>query len=157
LPTAESGAPFEFRAAEGDVLLVYFGYTSCPDVCPTTMADIARARKALGERGDRVELAMVTIDPDRDTDEVIQGYVEGFVGDGVGLRTGDPAQLQAAADLFGVFFEVTTADDGDVEVLHTGSLFGVDDEGRLVASWPFGTPASDLTSDLELLLGEAAA
>ncbi len=156
LPDVNHGdAAFSFRADPGNVLLVYFGYTACPDVCPTTMADIVAARSQLGDEADRVQVAMTTIDPERDTADVIGAYVTGFVPGAAALRTDDPARLQAAADLFGVFYDVSTAEDGSVEVLHSGSLFGVDDRGTLVASWPFGTPASDLANDLRLLLNGA--
>ncbi len=150
-----AATPFEFRADDGNVLLVYFGYTSCPDVCPTTMSDISASQAQLGDDGDRVQLAMATIDPERDTPEVLSAYVNGFVDGGVALRTEDEVQLQEAADLFGVFYEVGTSDEGVVEVLHTGTLFGVDDSGTLVASWAFGTPQSDLLNDLEILLKDA--
>lgn len=157
LPAVAPGVedtPFPFVADPGHILLLYFGYTSCPDVCPTTLADISAARVRLGEDGDRVQLAMATIDPERDTPEVLSAYVGGFVPGGVALRTEDDAQLQEAADLFGVFYEVAEDETGTIEVLHTGTLFGVDDQGTLVASWPFGTPSSDLTSDLAILLAE---
>ncbi len=150
-----ASTPFRFVADEGDILLMYFGYTSCPDVCPTTLADVAAARAAMGDDGERVELAMATIDPERDTAEVLSTYVNGFVPGAVALRTDDDAQLQAAADLFGVFYEVSTTSDGTIEVLHTGTLFGVDASGTLLASWPFGTTPADLTNDLELLLKDA--
>ncbi len=152
---AGASEPFSFIADDGDLLLVYFGYTSCPDVCPTTLADVAAARTKLGDDGERIELAMATIDPERDTPDVLSAYVGGFVPGSVALRTENDADLQAAADQFGVFYEVSTDDDGVIEVLHTGTLFGVDDSGTLVASWPFGTTTSDLTSDLEILLKEA--
>ena len=148
-----AGAPMALRADADGLLLVYFGYTSCPDVCPTTLSDV---RTALGDIGDdrasHVDLAMITVDPERDTDEVMAGYVDAFVTGGRALRTTDDVELRAAADDFGVVYEVTTNDQGEVEVVHSGSLFGVDDAGRLLVTWPFGTPAADLAGDLELLL-----
>lgn len=149
-----SASSFHFQADPGEILVVYFGYTHCPDVCPTTMADVVAARQRLGEDGDRIRLAMVTVDPDRDTEEVLGNYVRAFVPDGFALRSEDDADLQAAADLFGVFYEVGTNEAGAIEVQHTATLFGVDDEGKLVASWSFGTPVGDLTNDLGLLLKE---
>ena len=77
---SNGGEPFEFRAADGGLLVVYFGYTNCPDVCPTTMADLRTALGDIGDDADRVDVAMVTIDPDRDT-PVLTDYVQSFVPD----------------------------------------------------------------------------
>lgn len=158
LPSAtENGSEHAFSADPGNLMLVFFGYTHCPDVCPTTMADVAAVKKMLDEDGDRIEVAMVTVDPDRDTPEILENYVTGFIPDGLALRTDDPEQLAAAASEFGVFYEVTTTDDGRIDVAHTGTIFGINDEGALVAEWIFGTPRSDLHHDLTVLLEEAAA
>ena len=154
LPDATNGGePLVFEAAEGEFLLVYFGYTSCPDVCPTTLSDVRTALEDLGEEDAAVvDLAMATIDPDRDVDEVIGGYVQSFVSGAHGLRTTDDAELRAAANAFGVEYSVDTNAEGEVEVVHSGSLYVVDDQGQLVLTWPFGTPVDDLVNDLRLLL-----
>ncbi|MFA9564889.1 MAG: SCO family protein [Acidimicrobiales bacterium] len=154
LPDATNGGePLVFEAADGEFLLVYFGYTSCPDVCPTTLSDVRTALEDLGEEDAAViDLAMATIDPDRDVDEVIGGYVQSFVSGAHGLRTTDDAELRAAANAFGVEYSVDTNAEGEVEVVHSGSLYVVDDQGQLVLTWPFGTPVDDLVNDLRLLL-----
>ena len=97
LPDATTGAPIVFRADPGGLLAVYFGYTQCPDLCPTTMADL---KVALGELdpadADRVVVALVTVDPERDTPALLSAYVAGFFGEGRGraVRTTDPAALE---------------------------------------------------------------
>jgi protein SCO1/2 len=147
------GEPLTFQAPEGQLLLVYFGYTSCPDVCPTTLSDVRTALAELDEEdAATIDLAMATVDPERDVDEVIGGYVQSFVPDAHGLRTTDDAELRAAADAFGVEYRVDTNDEGEVEVVHSGSLYVVDDQGQLVLTWPFGTPVDDLINDLRLLM-----
>jgi protein SCO1/2 len=146
------GASFAMQAPEGHLLLVYFGFTACPDVCPTTLADVRTALGELGEDADRIEVAMATVDPGRDTDEIITGYVQSFVPGAHGLRTEDDAALRSVTEAFGAYYDVSTADDGTVEVLHTGHLYAVDDRGRLRLTWPFGTEASALAADLETLL-----
>jgi protein SCO1/2 len=157
LPEAGSGEPFSFSASSDHLLLTYFGYTSCPDVCPTTLAGVKAALRDLGTDAERIELAMVTIDPARDTPERLPGYVESFVADGVGLRTDDDATLRAVADTFGASYEVTPADDGgEPEVSHSGALYVVDDTGRVVLVWPFGVSSDDIASDLEILLEDRA-
>jgi protein SCO1/2 len=157
LPDASAGgAPFAFRAADGGLLAVYFGYTHCPDVCPTTLADLRAALRDLGGDADRVGVAMVTIDPERDTGDVLTRYVQSFVDGAHAVVTDDDAQLQQAADAFGVTYSVTAVDGGEPEVVHSGFLYAVDDTGRLRLSWPFGTSADDIGADLDQLLEEVS-
>jgi protein SCO1/2 len=153
LPMADGSGEQAMAASAGGIHVVYFGYTSCPDVCPTTMSDLRRALSSLdeGERA-RVSVSMVTVDPGRDMAEGFAKYVNRFIDDGVALRTDDPAQLRAAADTFGADYEVTTGADGVVEVSHTGDLYAVDDQGRVVVQWPFGTNHESLERDLRTLL-----
>lgn len=156
LPDAASGGTdFALRAADGKLLLVYFGYTACPDVCPTTLADIRTALGDLGDRADIVELAMVTVDPDRDTGEVLAGYVQSFVAGSHALRTEDDDLLADAAFVLGAGYQVEETDDGEVEVLHTAHVYVIDDRGDLLVTWPFGMEPADMTSDLRILLDGA--
>ncbi len=147
-------APFALEASADDgLLLVYFGFTHCPDVCPTTLADLRAALDQLEPATrERVEIAMVTVDPERDTADVLPGYVRSFLPDAVALRTGSDSDLQAVADAFGVTYEVTKTDEG-VEVIHTGSVYAVAPNGDLLISWPFGVTPEDLTKDIQILLG----
>ena len=95
LPDASAdGAEFVMRAPEGEILVVYFGYTACPDVCPTTLADLRSALRKIGPDADVVTVAMATIDPERDSDDIISGYVQSFVPEAHGLRTADPAEFR---------------------------------------------------------------
>lgn len=148
------GAEFSFVADPDELLVVYFGYTNCPDFCPTTMSDLKLARQRLDDP-DRVGVAMVTVDPDRDLD-VLARYVTSFMSDAHALGTTDAAALARAAAPFGASYEVSTAADGKVEVAHTTSLYAIDDSGQLVLTWQFGVPIEDLAGDLEQLLEEAA-
>ena len=110
------------------------------------------AYNQLGDRGNDVSLAWVSIDPERDTAEVITNYVEAFVADGVALRTDDAEALFVAADAFAVTYIVQENDAGELEVAHTPNVFVVDDSGSVVLTWPFGVPAADMVSDLNILL-----
>ncbi len=154
LPTVD-GDIFEFVAEEDSVLLVYFGFTFCPDVCPTTLADLSFARTELGDQSDMVDLAMVTVDPNRDDAESLSNYVESFIPGSIALRTDDDDVLRSAANEFGVFYEVTETAEGEIDVAHSGTVFVIDDQGKLTASWPFGTPATDMANDLDILLQES--
>lgn len=149
------GTIFPFRAESGGILVVYFGYTSCPDICPTTLADLRIALSEIGDDAEHVTFAMATIDPTRDTDEVITGYVQGFIPSGHALRTEDDGVLSAAVAAFGGRYSVDPDVEGEYVVTHTGSLYAVDDEGTLIVTWPFGVTSDDLASDLEFLVGRA--
>lgn len=157
LPDAAAGeAAMPLRAGQGALLLVFFGYTNCPDVCPLTMSEIRRAIADLDEPN-RVQVAMVTIDPNRDTPKVLKGFVRSFVPDGHALRTSDDDVLRPIADRFGVSYSVTVADDGSVEVVHTGSVFAVDETGEVRLVWTFGTTADDMSADIVALLDQPIA
>jgi protein SCO1 len=153
---SQGGADFHLRAEAGQLLVVYFGFTNCPDVCPTTLADLRAALRQLGDDAARVDLAVVSVDPERDM-PVLVDYAQTFVDDAHALATDDPALLRAAADPFGVSYLVTTDDEGRIEVAHTSQMFVVDDQGRLVLTWQFGIPADDLAADLRQLIEGASA
>lgn len=145
------GSDVVFRAEQGGFRAVYFGYTNCPDVCPTTMADWAITLRRLPEElAAQVSTVMVTVDPDRDND-ILAGYIESFVADAEAAGTTDADVLAAAAAPFGVSYEVITTEEGEVEVSHSGFLYLVDDQGRLVVTWPFGTSSTEMAADVEQL------
>ena len=143
---------FAFKADPGELLMVNFGYSSCPDICPTTLADTRIAFRELGARASEVDFAFVSIDPERDTAEVLTNYVEAFLDDGIAIRTDDQEQLLIAADAFGVSYFVGENDAGELEVAHTPNIFLVDDTGSIILTWPFGVPAADIANDLTILL-----
>lgn len=154
LPDVTNDVDRPIVAPEDGILVVYFGYTYCPDVCPTTMSVLRRAINDLGDDGDRIDVAMVTVDPERDTPEVLTSYVHAFSPDGFAVRTTDPERLEELAEPFGARYSLTTRDDGYVEVVHTGFLYAVDDEGRLRLTWPFGIDDDSVRKDLRALLDD---
>ncbi|HUF97457.1 MAG TPA: SCO family protein, partial [Ilumatobacter sp.] len=130
---SNDGSPYALRAEPDGLLVVYFGYTNCPDFCPTTLSDLRIAQNRIAaerpELGDRIAEAMITVDPDRDV-PVLADYVESFFEDGHALGSDDPKVLAQVAEPFGVGYAVTPADEsesGDREVAHTTSLYAVDD------------------------------
>ena len=156
-PGVAAGTTFPFRAKPGELLIAYFGYTSCPDVCPTTLANLNAARKKVGPDAGRVDLAMVTVDPERDTASVLDGYLRHFADRYHVLRTTDPAQLQAAEEVFGASSSVTKTGDGKVEVTHTGTAYVVDEHGTVLVEWPFGITTDDMANDLRVALAKVGA
>jgi protein SCO1 len=156
LPDAGTeGTPFHMKAPPGELLLVYFGYTSCPDVCPATLADLKKALSAIGDDAEKVTVAMETIDIERDSDDIITGYVQSFVPDAHGLRARDDATLRAAADAFGADYSVAIDGEGKYEVQHTAHLYAVDDQGLIQVTWAFGTDPDSIANDIRLLLRDA--
>ena len=156
----DPGTDVDFRARPGGLQVVYFGFTNCPDVCPTTMSDLRAALNRLDrdeeDRTDLIDTVVVTVDPDRDLD-VMSQYATSFVTGAVAAGTSDDDLLMAAAEPFGVSYEVRTLDDGTIEVDHSPFLYVVDDQGQLVLTWQFGATPSDIASDLDILLDREAA
>ncbi|MBK7059986.1 MAG: SCO family protein [Rubrivivax sp.] len=150
------GRPRSLADFKGKVTVVFFGYTQCPDVCPTTLAELAQVKKALGEDGKRVQGVFVTVDPERDTAEVLKAYVGSFGADFVALR-GTPEQTQAAAKQFKVFYaKVPGKTDSSYTVDHTAGSYVFDTNGHIRLFTRYGTGADALVSDLKILLAESA-
>jgi protein SCO1/2 len=144
------------RAPAGQLYLVYFGYTSCPDVCPTTLSDIRVALDDLPpDLAHRVTVAMATVDPERDTGPVLTQYLGHFFDRSIALREPDPTCFTAAADAFGVQWQVGAHRAGEpYDVSHTAITYVVDDTGTVAVEWPFGFDSRDMTADLTTLLEE---
>jgi len=148
----ESGADFALRADPGELLLVYFGYTNCPDFCPTTLSDLRLATRRMdAEDAGRIEVAMVTVDPDRDI-PILPDYITSFFEHGHALATEDASRLAQVAGPFGVSYGVSKTGDGAIEVAHSTALYVVDDVGELLLTWQFGVSIDDLAADLTHLL-----
>ena len=158
LPEASNGGKdFAFQPAQGDFMLVYFGYTNCPDVCPTTLSDIKKALQKIGPtEAAKVDMAMITIDPKRDTGDVLTSYVRSFIPTAHALRTDDDKILRKAAKTFGAAYTVTTNSAGDEEVSHTGNVYIVDHTGTVVLEWPFGIQPPAMATDLQILFSRKA-
>ncbi len=139
---------------KGKVVVVFFGYTQCPDVCPTTMAELAEVKRALGPDGTRVQGVFITVDPERDTPELLKAYVANFGPDMVGLR-GTLEQTQAVAKDFKVFYaKVPGKTESSYTVDHTAGSYVFDAQGRLRLFTRYGSGSKALTDDLRLLLAE---
>ncbi len=142
--TRVDGKPLTLADWRGHWSVVYFGYASCPDVCPTTLASFKQAWKELGERGlhDRVAIDFISVDPQRDTPELLSKYVAFFSPDFV-AATGTDAQLTDLTRSLGLLYSRTTSADGKIEVDHSGSAVIIDPQGRLTGMFrpPFAPAA----------------
>lgn len=129
--TDHHGKPASWSSYRGKWLVVYFGYTGCPDACPTGLTEIAKELKTLGKDAEKVQVALVTLDPERDTTKVLAGYMPYFDPSFVGLRV-ERAQLDAAIRPFGVQYEKTPGKSGHgYEINHSLDFFVIDPNGRL--------------------------
>jgi protein SCO1/2 len=151
--TGTSGRPVNLKeATEGKLTLVYFGYTHCPDVCPTTMADLAAAlRQLTPAQRSRIAVVFVTTDPWRDTPKVIKSWLASFNPSFIGL-TGDYGRIQAAARSLGIPLDRPSSTTGDYEVTHGAEVlpFGTDHLAHLV--YTAGVSSSGWAADLPKLL-----
>jgi protein SCO1/2 len=158
----QSAPHFELASTQGDVydlsqqrgriVLLFFGYTYCPDVCPATVGDAAWLLDHLGPDADQVDFAFITVDPERDTLEQLEAYL-GLVNERlIGLRP-EPEDLEGLQSAFGVTVVVEPNGDPDhYFITHTARIFLVDQDGLLRANYDFATPRADLLADLEHLL-----
>jgi protein SCO1 len=139
----------EFR---GKAVVVFFGFTQCPDVCPTTLAEIAQAKQLLGPDGAKVQGIFVTVDPERDTPQVLKAYMANFGPDFIALR-GSPEQLAAVAKDFKVYYKkVEGKTPGSYTMDHSAASFVYDPQGRLRLYSRYGSGPQALANDIKQLL-----
>lgn len=133
----------------GRWMLVFFGFANCPDVCPTTLAEVAAVMDGLDEDAAQVQPLFITIDPERDTPSVLADFLPRFEAGIVGL-TGSPDQIDRTADSFHIFYEKVeeAAAPGGYTMGHSSQLFLFDPEGGYVKAWSYGTPAEEILAYL---------
>ena len=153
--TQADGKPLTLADWRGRWNVVYFGYTSCPDVCPTTLADFKAAWKQLGERGlhDRVRFDFISVDPQRDSAERLRQYVGFFSPDFV-AATGTDEELTKLTRALGLIYARSTNADGSIEVDHSGSAVIVDPQGRLIGMFRPPFTAKAIAGDLQALVSD---
>lgn len=155
LPDAH-GQPRSIKEFAGKVVVVFFGYTQCPDVCPTTLQELVEAKALLGAQGDRLQGIFVSLDPERDTPAVLRAYAEAFDPEMVAL-TGSPEQIAAVAKDFKVFFKkVEGKQPGSYTMDHSAGLYMYDPQGQLRAYHRYGQGAQALAKDAKALIDQAA-
>ena len=147
-----NGETFRLSDQKGKIVLLFFGYTSCPDVCPTTLAELKLVMDDLGDKTKSVQVVFVSVDPQRDTPEKIQEYVEHFNTGFIGL-SGSMDELETIWKDYGVFREEVQSDSAFGYIVnHTARVYLIDADGNLRLSYGFQTPVEDIVHDLELLL-----
>jgi protein SCO1/2 len=151
--TDARGNPFRLSDRRGEITLIFFGYTYCPDVCPTTLAEMKLALERLNDAdAGRVQVIFISVDPERDTPEDVQAYVERFHPDFIGL-TGTLEELQPIWEGYGIFREVVEGTSPENYIInHTARVTLVDQNGNLRLTYGFQTPPENIAHDIELLL-----
>ena len=145
------GKPRTLADFKGKVVFVFFGFTQCPDVCPTTMAELAEVRKRLGADGNRVQGVFVTVDPERDKASVLKAYLQGMDPTFVGLR-GSLDQTEAVAREFKVFYQKVPTKNGGYTMDHTAGAFIFDTDGQVRLFARYGMKVEELAADIKQLL-----
>ena len=150
--TDHNGQVRSLKDFKGKAVIVFFGYTQCPDFCPTTMAEMSNVMKQLGPLSDKVQVLFVTVDPERDTQELLASYVPNFDKRFLGLR-GDEAATQKVVKDFKAFFQKSPGKTPDsYTVDHTAASYVFDPEGRLRLYVAYGQKPEVITHDVKLLL-----
>lgn len=150
--TDANGQPFNLASLKGKIPVIFFGYTQCPDVCPTTLSGLAETQRLLGADGDKLVGVFVTVDPERDTQALLKSYVGSFNPNWVALR-GTPDEIAAAAKEFKVFYRMVPGKtETSYTVDHTAASFVFDVHGKPRLYVRHATPPVDLAADIKLLL-----
>jgi len=150
--TDHNGKPRTLADFRGQVVVIFFGFTHCPDVCPTTTAELAMVAKELGKDSARMQVLFVTVDPERDTPEMLRRYVPSFNPAFLGLY-GDAEATARTAKEFKIFFQKQPLPGGGYSVDHSAGTYILDQQGRLRLLAQYGRPAADLLHDIRILLG----
>lgn len=150
--TDETGRAFQLSQLKGQWVLLNYGYTSCPDVCPTTLAELSKVKRLLKEEGLEVQIVFVSVDPERDTVEVMKQYTEHFQA-GIKALTGTEQEVAAASEGYGVAYEKeeSTSAVGYL-VSHTAYVYLLDPEFNWHITYPFGISAAEIANDLIYLM-----
>lgn len=149
--TGQDGKPHALGDYQGKAVALFFGYTHCPDICPTTMLEYQQVMKLLGKDSDRVQVLFVSIDPQRDTPQVLAGYVPFFDKRFMGL-TGSAEAVRKVAAQYKIVAQRQDRADGGYTMDHSAGSYLFDTTGKLRVYVPYGTPAADIAHDLQQLL-----
>ncbi len=153
--TDHTGKPRTLADYKGKVAVVFFGYTHCPDVCPTTLAEMAQIKRQLGAEGDKLQVIFITLDPERDTQESLAGFVPAFDPSFVALR-GDAEQTKKVAADFKVFMQKVKAKEGEGYTIdHTAATYVFDPQGRVRLFIRHGQDSTAVLNDIRQLIAGA--
>jgi len=149
--TDQNGKAVTDQDLKGHPFLVFFGFTHCPDVCPTTLFEVSEIMRALGPDAERTRAVFITVDPERDTPTIMKDYLSSFDPHLTGL-TGDPAAVAAVGKAYRVYFKKVPLDQGGYTMDHTAIVYLMDKDGRFVSPFSLKRPADAAAADLRRYL-----
>jgi protein SCO1/2 len=152
--TDQNGATVSDADLKGRPFAIFFGFTRCPEICPTTLWEMTQALQALGPDADRLKVLFVTVDPERDRPEMLQQYLQSFDSRIIGL-TGSEADITAVAKAYRVYWRKVPTSDGDYTMDHSAMIYLMDAEGRFTDTIAYGTPGPERVAALRRLLAGA--
>lgn len=148
------GETFQLSAQRGEVVLLFFGYTHCPDVCPVTLSEYRQVSELLGDRSEQVKFVFITVDPERDNRETLRDFLDNF---GIPIQglTAEQSALEPVWEEFGVYHEkVDVGSAAGYLVDHTARIYVINKQGELQLTFPFGTSSEAMAQDITHLLKE---
>lgn len=152
--TDMNGNPFQLNQLEDQVVVMFFGYTSCPDVCPVTLTEFLQIRSKLGQAAEQVSFVFITVDPERDTAERMRKYLTNFDPEIIGL-TGERSELEPVWADYGVYqARVEGSSDENYLVDHSSRVYVIDRDGNLRLTYLFGTDSQLITDDIRHLVSQ---
>ncbi len=150
--TNQNGDLFRLHDQRGKVVLIFFGYTHCPDVCPITLSEYKRIKTILGEQSENVQFVYITVDPDRDTQERLQVYLENFDPGFIGL-TGSQQELEPVWKKYGVYHQrQDTGSAAGYLIDHSARMYTIDKMGNWILNYPYGMEPDRIATDISHLL-----
>lgn len=155
--TDHTGAPFTLESQRGKIVLIFFGYTYCPDVCPTTLSKLASVARRLGDDRAKVRTLYITVDPERDTPEVLAADLESFDLDALGL-TGTRAEIDRVVGQYGASYEFVPRPESAIKytVNHSTTLYALDTNGRVRIEFPYEATVDQVVAGIRKVLAESS-
>lgn len=151
--TDHDGKPFQLASQRGKVVLIFFGYTFCPDACPTTLSKLSSVSRRLGADASKVKVLYISVDPERDTPEVLKADLANFRIDSIGL-TGTKAEIDKVVQQYGAAYEIVPTPDSAAKysVSHTTTLYALDPQGRLRTKFRYEATVDEIVAGIHAIL-----
>lgn len=156
--TDHDNRPFDLASLRGKVVLIFFGYSSCPDACPTTLSKLATVSRRLGDDGARIRTLYISVDPERDTPEVLKADLRNFALDAVGL-TGTKAEIDQVVNRYGASYEIIPTPDSAAKytVAHTTWVYALDTSGRVRIRFGYDASVDEIVTGIRAIIADAHA